>query len=134
MNSQQVVDPLFMSRIVWASLSFSMLIYGFALYTLGKLQYLGLPETYSLLEIAALAMGLLLFVTLIIHEKKIRPEPDMQKRFPLYVVCWAVNELIVVVAFVALFTSGTGNGFIYLANFTLALTGNLIMLPKKYRA
>lgn len=129
MNSQQVVKPLLTSRIVWAALTFSMLCYGFILYELGKATYVKIPESYTLLEIIALCLGMLLFVTFWIHEKKVKPEPDTNKRFPFYVMCWALNETMVVVAFAAIMTSENGNSFIYIVNFLLALIGNLIMFP-----
>lgn len=129
MNSQQVVKPLLTSRIVWAALTFSMLFYGFILFELGKATYVKIPESYTVLEIVALGLGLLLFVTLWIHEKKVKAQSDMNKRFPLYVMCWALNEAMVVVAFAAIIISENGNGFIYVVNFLLALCGNLIMFP-----
>ncbi len=131
MNSQEVVKPLLTSRIVWTALTFSMLFYGFILFGLQKATFIGIPETYTTLELVALTMGLMLFVTLWIHEKKVKPEPDMSKRFTYYVMCWALNEAMVVMAFGAIITSENGNGFVYVTNFILALTGNLIMFPKE---
>lgn len=131
MNSQEVVKPLLTSRIVWAALTFSMLFYGFILFGLQKATFINIPESYTPLEIAALSTGMMLFVTLWIHEKKVKPEPQMNKRFTYYVMCWALNEVMVVVAFAAIITSENGNGFVYVTNFILALLGNLIMFPKE---
>lgn len=132
MNSREVVSPLFTSRLIWGALSFSLLFYGFILFELGKASFVRIPETYTMLEILALGMGLILIVTLWIHEKKVKPEPDMNKRFPFYVICWALNEVMVVVAFAAIIGSENGNGFVYVTNFILALLGNLIMFPVKH--
>lgn len=131
MNSQEVVKPLLTSRIVWAALTFSMVLYGFVLFTLQKATSFNIPESYTSLEIVALSSGLMLLVTLWIHEKKVKPEPEMNKRFTWYVMCWALNETMVVIAFAATFISENGNAFIYVTNFILALMGNLIMFPKE---
>ncbi len=129
MNSQEVAKPLLTSRIVWAALNFSMLVYGYILYEMGKVNYVKIPESYTPIEIIALSMGSILFLTFWIHEKKVKTESDVSKRFPFYVICYALNEVMVVVAFAATFTSDSGNGFLYVVNFILAITGNLIMFP-----
>ncbi len=85
-----------------------------------------------MLEFFSLCMGLMLLVTLTLHEKKVKPETELKKRFPFYVVCWALNESMAVIAFSAVFLSQTENVFIYAMNFILGITGNLIMFPKEH--
>lgn len=106
-----------------------MLIYGFVLFTLGKAQGFKIPESYSVLETVALGSTLLLFVTFNIHEKKVKSLSSMEKRFPYYVVCWALHEAMVVLAFVAVFMGG--NIMVYVLNFVMAIFGNILTFPRE---
>lgn len=130
MSQQEVVSPLVTSRIVWAALTFSTLVYGFILLTTGKTIFFKVPESYSVLETIALILNLILFVTFNIHEKRVKPETSMARRFSWYVVCWALHEAIVVVAFVAVITARGSNLFVYSVNLLLALFGNILTFPK----
>jgi hypothetical protein len=130
MKDDEVFKPLLTLRLIWGALSFSQIVYGFVLFTAGESTYFAVPDSYKPFETVALLSCLLLFVTFNIHEKKIKPLSDVTKRFPLYVICWAFHECIVVFAFVAVLLSAQGNIFIYAINLLLALFGNLIMMPK----
>lgn len=128
MKQNEVAQPLLTSRIIWGALNLSMLIYGFVLVTSGKAQEFRIPVNYTVIEIIALCSTLLLFVTFNIHEKKVKPISSMEKRFPYYVVCWALHETIVVIAFVAVFLGG--NMLVFVLNFVMALFGNFMTFPK----
>lgn len=131
MSKQEVASPLVTSRIVWAALSFSTLVYGFILLTTGKSIFFKVPESYSLLETIALILNLILIITFNIHEKRVKPETSMARRFPWYVICWALHETMVVVAFVAVITAENSNLFIYSVNLLLALFGNVMTFPRE---
>lgn len=127
---EKASQSLITSRIVWISLTFSTLLYGFILWTNGKLNSLSIPESYSPLEVLALISGTLLFVTFAIHEKKIKTESNMDKRFTWYVLCWALHESMVVLAFMATFISEDPHALVYILNLTLAIFGNVITFPR----
>lgn len=131
MSQQEVPVPLLTARIVWSTLTFSTLVYGFILLNSGKDLIFKIPGSYSLLETIALLSGLILFITFNIHEKRVRPLTSMAGRFPLYVICWALHETMVVLAFAAVITATKGNLLIYAINLILALFGNLITFPKE---
>lgn len=118
-------------KLVWVSLTFSMYLYGFVLFTQGKLEGLSIPESYGPIEIVALLSTLVLFVTFNIHEKRIKTLESMEKRFAFYVICWALHEFMVVVAFAAVLTNESGNFLVYALNLGLATFGNLLTFPRK---
>jgi hypothetical protein len=130
MKPRTVAQPLLTLRIIWGALTFSTLLYGFVLTTLGPGLRFSVPESYTPLEAVALALGALLFVTYAVHEKKVIPEADVARRFPYYVVCWALHEAIVVVAFAAVFLSADKNLFVYAVNLVLTLFGNVLTFPR----
>ncbi len=129
MEPRTVAAPLMTLKILWVALTFSNLVYGFVLTTLGAIQF-SVPQSYSALEALALGMGAMLFVTYALHEKKIVPEENLTKRFPFYVICWALHESLVVVAFAAVFTAPEKNLFVYAVNLLLALVGNALTFPR----
>ena len=131
MSHQEVPAPLLTARIVWSTLTFSTFLYGFILLNSGKDLIFKIPESYSHLETIALLSGLILFITLNIHEKRVRPLTSMSRRFPMYVICWALHETMVVLAFVAVITAESGNLLIYAINLVLALFGNVLTFPKE---
>ncbi len=134
LQPQQTTDDqaLMTSRIIWGALTFSMLMYGFVLFQLGKVSAIFLPgNVLEPLEVAALAANGMAIVTFMLHKTKIVPIKSFQQRFTLYIVCWALNEAIVLVAFAATFVGESGNGFFYLANLTVAMAGNLLTFPRK---
>ncbi len=130
MESRNLAAPLMTLRILWLALTFSNLIYGFVLTTLGANLRLEVPRSYQPVEALALCFGLLLFVTYALHEKKIVPEENLTKRFPFYIICWALHESMVVIAFAAVFIAPEKNLFFYAVNLLLALFGNVLTFPR----
>lgn len=131
MNQNTKLDPLLTSKILWIALTMSILIYGVMLYLVKKDVVFTFPDTYSPLELVALMANLILFVTFGIHEKVVKKTTDLQKKTSLYIVCWALNEVIAILAFVAVFTASPGHMLIFAVNVMTALFGNLIMFPRK---
>ncbi len=130
MESRNLAAPLMTLKILWVALTFSNLIYGYVLTTLGAGMRFFVPQSYQPLDALALGLGALLFVTYALHEKKIALEENVTKRFPFYVICWALHESLVVVAFAAVLTSPDKNLFIYAVNLILALFGNILTFPR----
>lgn len=123
---------LMTARIVWAALTMSMFMYGFALFTTGKLsraeELIGVPSAIQYIALLANVIGL---VTFFIYKNKVVTERDFEKRFPLYIVCWALNESIVLLGFIAVFLTDDGNGLIYLTNLLIGFSSNVLCFPKK---
>jgi hypothetical protein len=130
-KTQPGIKPIVTSRLVWVSFNFSLFLYGLVLVQMNRATFIDVPENYTSLELIALGMGPLILLTLGFHEKLIKPETDMKKRIPLYIVGWILNEVIAIIAFTAVVTSNTGNGFVYLMNTLLVLAANLIMYPRE---
>ncbi len=130
MNGSKPTSPLLTARLIWVALNFSMLLYGFALFTLGKLQSIYIPQNYSPLDMAALASSLILIFTFTMNQDRIRHMKSMEQRLTPYIICWALHEIMVLLAFAAVF-QGSGNTFVYAINLTLALIGNIITFPKE---
>ncbi len=129
---QSQADPLMVSRMLWGALCLSTLIYGFVLFTTGKVSGVFFPQGELLpVEMAAMAMNLVALGVFFFHKNSVVPQKDFQKKFPGYIVCWAMNESIAIVGFVAVFITETGNGFFYVTNVAVALISNLLTLPKK---
>ncbi len=129
---QPQAEPLMVARIIWAALSFSTLLYGFVLFTTGKVSGVFVPEG-ELLPIEILAMGanLIALAVFFFHKNSVAPMKDFQKKFSGYIICWAMNESIAIIGFLAVFMSESGNGFYYVTNVAVALTGNLLTFPRK---
>lgn len=127
---QKNVDPLVTAKILWGALTMSPVMFGVVLFITGKVTDMTLPESCTPLEIVALFANLILLVTYFIHDKKIRPLTDLQKRLPLYIVCWALHESIALIAFVAVFTGTPGHFMIFALNLAVSIVGNLITMPK----
>lgn len=127
-NEQQ----LQVARILWAALNFSMIVYGVVLYTSGKISRIEAPsvnlQTIEMLALAANGMGLIVYF---FYKSRVQTEPTLQKRFTGYIVCWALNEAITLMGFVAVFVGDSGNAFFYIANLVVAITGNLLTFPRK---
>ncbi len=125
-------QQLMTARIVWAALTISGIIYGFILFTLGKVQGISMPAgDLDTLQIAAIGANLIAFVTFYFHKDRIVPNRDFQKKFTGYVLCWALNETIVIAGFLAVFTSESGNAFFYVSNAAVAISANLLTFPRK---
>lgn len=126
---QQSTLPV--AYIIWGALSFSMIVYGAVLYITGKISFWSVPAgTLQPLEMAALAMNLVMPITFFLYRSQVEPQKDFQKKFPMMVVCWAMNESIAVMAFAATFVGETGNGFFYSVNLAVALLGNFLTRPQ----
>ncbi len=129
---QQQADPLLTAKIIWAALNFSILIYGYVLFTVGKVSGIFAPQGELLpLEMLAMGANLIALGVFFFHKNSVVPQKDFQKKFTGYILCWAMNEAIVIFGFVAVFTSENGNGFFYVTNLAVALIGNLLTFPKK---
>ncbi len=121
------------TKLIWSALSFSMIIYGFVLFQLGKITYLSFPSgALSEFQMISLIAGIVVVGTTFFHHSKIRPEPDFHKRLPRYILCWAVNEGTVILAFAATFSAEQPNGFFYVVNVVIALFGNILTYPKSH--
>ena len=129
---QSEADPLMVARILWAALSFSTLIYGFVLFTTGKVSGVFVPQGELLpIEMVAMGINVVAIGVFIFHKNMVAPQKDFQRKLPGYIICWAMNESIAIIGFLAVFLSESGNGFFYLTNVAVALTGNLLTFPRK---
>ena len=116
--------------ILWLALNASMLFYGALLIFLKKISHIAFPSgDPSMFESMSLAFNCMLLVTFFIHNTKVKSESDFKKKFPMMVICWALNESIAIMAFGATFISTSGNGFYFLTNFMVAIIANIIMRP-----
>ncbi len=119
-------------KIIWVALSFSILLYGLVLFQLQKMTFFSQPTgPLEPLEMAALGYNFMAIVTFIIHRTVIVKKKDLSQKFTLYILCWALNESIAVIAFAATFVSVSGNSFFFLTNATVALTANVLTFPKE---
>ena len=129
---QPQADPLMVSRIIWAALSFSTLIYGFVLFTTGKVSGIFVPQGGLLpIEMVAMGVNIIALAVFFFYKNSVAPVKEFEKKFSGYVICWALNESIAIVGFLAVFMSDSGNGFFYVTNVAVALTGNLLTFPRK---
>ena len=81
-----------------------MLLFGYILFQLGKVSQIYLPlGNLQPLELSALAINGIAIPTILFHKSRIQPLKFFQQKLPLYIVCWGLNEMIVVVAFFATF-------------------------------
>lgn len=125
-------QALMVTRLIWGALSLSMVMYGFVLFQLGKVSAVYVPAgNLQPLEMLALGANAIAIFTFLLHKNQIQGGKEFQKKMPLYIICWALNELIVLVAFVATFIGESGNGFFYLANFTVGIFANILTFPRK---
>ena len=125
-------EQLITARILWMGLTMSMIVYGFALFTTGKISRVEeLSQVPSEIQIAALLANVISIIVYYIYKNKVQAEKDFQKKLPLYIVCWALNEMIVLAGFIAVFLTDDGNALIYLTNLMIGLTTNVLCFPKK---
>jgi drug/metabolite transporter (DMT)-like permease len=109
-----------------------MFVYGFVLFTTGKLSHFEeLSSVPSLFQYLAIVANVIVLGVYYLYKNKVLPERDIQRRFPLYIICWALNEVVVLWGFLAVFMTNDGNGFLYVVNLAIALTGNILTFPKK---
>ncbi len=129
---KSLFDPMLTARILWVALSFSTLLYGFVLYSAGKVSGVFIPQNdLAPIEMAALAMNFVALLVLSFHKNKVVPQKDFQKKITGYILCWALNESIAIFGFAAVFTSESGNAFFYVTNLAVALTSNVFTFPRK---
>ena len=118
--------------IIWSALTMSMFLYGVVLFILGKVSAVYIPTgNFRPLEYAAISANVAVFYVLFLYRQKVVSQIDPQKKNTLNIVCWAMNEWIVLVGFIAVFTSQDGNAFFYLTNLAVSVTGNLLTFPRK---
>lgn len=119
-------------RIMWAALTMSMFIYGFVLFTTGKISRVEeLSQVPTEIQYGALFANVIAFVVYFIFKNKAQPEKNLQKKTPLLVVCWALSEAIVLMGFIAVFITDDGNALIYLTNLFIGVTLNVLCFPRK---
>lgn len=120
------------ARIVWMALTASTLIYVFILFQLQKITGVWMPEGEILpLQKLGLSATLILAGTFFYHSAKIVTIKSFQEKFVHYILVWALNEMVVIIAFAGSFLSETGNGFFMLVNTSLAILANIVMFPKE---
>ncbi len=125
-------QQLIVARMLWGALTFSMIIYGVVLFITGKVSAVALPSgELQPIEMIALAANGTAIAVYMFYKNSVETQATIEKRFTGYIICWALNESIVLFGFVAVFIGGSGNAFFYLANLMVALTGNLLTFPKK---
>ena len=130
MNQQQ--NPAMVAKIVWGALCMSLLVYGVALFFTGKLTSIALPTTTERpIEMLALMAPTLLLVTLFMYRTQVPKAKTHAERFPKQIICWALNESVAMLGFVATFLSPEGNGYFAIANIAAALVANILMFPKE---
>lgn len=120
------------ARMIWGALIMAGFMYGFVLFTTGKVSRIEMPSgELTPFEMMAIAANLIAVVTFFFHKDRIQPTREFQKKFVLYILCWALNESIVIMGFMAVFLSESGNAFYYVTNLVVALTANILTFPKK---
>lgn len=125
-------EALTTSRVLWGALSFSIFLYGFVLFFVGKISGVFLPTgDIPPLGLVALAANLVVVGTYGFHQTSILPMREMNQKLSRYIICWALNESVALAGFIAVFMLNDGNGFYYLANALVALVGNLLTFPRK---
>jgi len=109
-----------------------MLFYGGVLYTSGKISGIFLPQGDLFpLEIVAIAMNALAIFVFWYFRNYVTGTADPNKKLSGYIICWALNEAIVLFGFIAVYLPDLGNGFFYATNLIVALTSNLLTFPRK---
>jgi hypothetical protein len=120
---------LTIGRIVWSVMTFSMVFYG--ILVIGRATGISIPSgSYSPLEALSLAVNGFAIYAFVYSRTKLAKKSGFEAKFRGYIVCWAINEMIVITSILAVFT-GSGNAFFYVVNLLIALTGNLLTFPKK---
>jgi hypothetical protein len=128
---KQNQDNLQVLRMIWVALSSSILLYGFVLYSIGKAQYIALPEgPLSSLELASICMNGLILVTFTLHRNKISTSKEPQKHLVLYILCWSLNELVAGAGFAACLLQENPNAYFFALNGFTALIGNISSFPQ----
>jgi len=130
MNQQQ--NPAIVAKIVWGALCGSLLMYAVALIATGKIATISLPTTTERpIEMLALMAPTLLLLTLFIFRTQVPKAKTHAERFPKQVICWALNEFVAILGFIATFLSPESNGYFAVANIAAALVANILMFPKE---
>lgn len=120
------------AKIIWFALNASILIYVGILITLQKIHGIWLPfGEPSLLEKIALGSSFLLVGTFFFHAQKINGLKFNEEKFVFYLLAWAINEIVVLIAFVATMNSESGNGFYILLNGILTILANALAYPRQ---
>ena len=125
-------QQLMTARIMWGALTMSMFMYGLVLVIIGRISRIeeltNIPDSFQFFALMANTLGLVVYY---IYKNKIASEKNFQNRFPFYIICWALNEAIVLLGFATVFITGDGNGLIYAANLLVGVTANVLCFPRK---
>ncbi|MFL5784726.1 MAG: hypothetical protein ACJ76H_08970 [Bacteriovoracaceae bacterium] len=124
-------QPELVAKILWSALTGSMFLYGIILFVLGKVSAVFIPYAMRPLDYMAVFANIVVFYVLFIHHKKVSSQTNPQKKNTLNIICWAMNEWIVICGFIAVFSADNGNAFFYVTNLAVGLVGNLLTFPKK---
>lgn len=116
-------EQLITLRIVWAALTMSMFLYGFVLFTTGKISRVEeLTQVPSEIQVAALLANVISFGVYYLYKNR--------KNNQSLIICWALSEFIVIAGFIAVFITDDGNALIYLTNLLIGFTLNLLCFPR----
>lgn len=125
-------QQLMTARILWGALTMSMIVYGLVLVVIGRISRIeelsNIPNTFQFFALMANTLGLVVYY---LYKNKIAPEKNFQNRFPFYIICWALDEAIVLVGFAAVLLTEDGNGLLYATNLLVGLTANVLCFPRK---
>jgi hypothetical protein len=120
------------AKIIWLALNGSILVYVFVLYHLGKMTGVWIPqEEIILIQKLGLASTFIIAGTFYFHSTKILGMKSSPEKFSYYIVAWALNESVVIAAFIGTFLSESGNGFFMLVNTVVTILANILMFPKE---
>lgn len=131
MKQNPAIDQNIILRIIWGSLTSTIMILFFVLSGIKNNYHFSIPLDFSYLEKFAIYLSVLFVVSFLIHEKKIKPQKDQSARKTIYIICWSINEWVAIFSFAAVLLSQTGNLFVFGINATIALLANIYMFPKK---
>ena len=130
MNQQAPVNSQTV-KTIWIALTGSILIYGIVLFQIQKMQFIAFPEgDLDPFQMMALVMNFMILGTFFFFRKVVEKKSSIQEKFPLMVICWALNESVAIMGFAATFLNEDGNGIFYVINAAMAIFGNLLTFPR----
>lgn len=116
-------------KIINIAMSGSIIVYGVVLQIIGKISFFSI-DVVSEFGTYALGANVLVILSFLLYRSKVAHESDLQKKFPLYIICLAMNEFVAMCGFIATYLALDGNGFPFVANAAVALACNTMMFPK----
>jgi len=136
--NQTPAQQAFVMKVIWGAFTFSQLIYLYVIYTLQKSGAPANPNSQLQLWGPAIFDGL---ISIVVFWKNLSaagltklfdgvdPKLAAGKAFPLYIICWGLNESVSVMGFVTAFHGDKSP--MTLAPYTVAgVILNLFMFPK----